>query len=59
MGSTITEMKSPSPFRAQPKKSKPGPRSETVAGAKARVDVNTGSGLATRGTDWDLEREKL
>lgn len=60
VGSTVTETKSPRPSTAQPRKSKPGPRLATVAGAKARAEVRTGSGSATRGAEWGLEeREKL
>ncbi|KAM1760935.1 hypothetical protein ACFX12_003762 [Malus domestica] len=43
-GSRVRETKSPRPSTAQPKKSKPGPRLATVAGAKALTEVKTGSG---------------
>lgn len=43
-GSTLRVTKSPRPSTAQPRKSKPGPRLATVAGAKDLTEVNTGSG---------------
>lgn len=43
-GSTRTVTWSPRPSTAQPRKSKPGPRFATVAGANALTEVNTGSG---------------
>jgi len=43
-GSTRRETKSPRPSTAHPRKSKPGPRLATVAGAKDLTDVKTGSG---------------
>ncbi|KAJ9173977.1 hypothetical protein P3X46_017059 [Hevea brasiliensis] len=43
-GSMRTETKSPRPSTAQPKKSKPGPRLATVAGANDLTEVKTGSG---------------
>jgi len=36
--------RSPKPFTAQPRKSKPGPKFATVAGAKAFTYLNTGFG---------------
>ena len=43
-GSTRRVTWSPRPSTAQPKKSKPGPRLATVAGAKVLTEVKTGSG---------------
>ena len=43
-GSTRRDTKSPRPSTAQPRKSKPGPRLATVAGAKDLTEVKTGSG---------------
>jgi hypothetical protein len=43
-GSTRRETKSPRPSTAHPRKSKPGPRLATVAGAKDLTEVKTGSG---------------
>lgn len=50
-GSTRRETKSPRPSTAQPRKSKPGPRLATVAGAKDLTEVKTGLGSVLR----DLE----
>lgn len=67
-GSTRRVTKSPIPSTAHPKKSKPGPRLATVAGAKDLTEVNTGSGSVTRVLEgrerlhlkgWDAEMEWL
>lgn len=42
--STERETESPRPSTAQPRKSKPGPRFATVAGAKVLTEEKTGSG---------------
>lgn len=42
--SMVRETKSPRPSTAAPRKSKPGPRLATVAGAKDLTEVKTGSG---------------
>lgn len=52
--STVTETKSPRPSTAQPKKSKPGPRLATVAGANDLTEVKTGLGSVVM-----VGREKL
>uniref|UniRef100_A0A0V0H0N4 Putative ovule protein n=1 Tax=Solanum chacoense TaxID=4108 RepID=A0A0V0H0N4_SOLCH len=44
LGSRRRVTKSPMPSTAQPRKSKPGPRLATVAGAKDLTEVKTGEG---------------
>ena len=58
-GSTRRVTWSPRPSTAQPRKSKPGPRLATVAGAKVLTEVKTGSGsTATRVCTEALHRKK-
>ena len=58
-GSTRRVTWSPRPSTAQPRKSKPGPRLATVAGAKVLTEVKTGSGsTATRVWTEALHRKK-
>lgn len=47
-GSTERETKSPRPSTAQPRKSKPGPRLATVAGANVVTEVRVGVGSVVR-----------
>lgn len=60
--STERETESPRPSTAQPRKSKPGPRFATVAGAKVLTEVNTGLGSGSGmwvGLEFEIERLQL
>lgn len=54
VGSTWRVTWSPRPSTAHPKKSKPGPKFATVAGAKVLTEVKTGSGSVTMTRLCDL-----
>ena len=53
--STRRVTKSPTPSTAQPRKSKPGPRLATVAGANDLTEEKTGSGSSTMREVAELE----